>query len=261
MRHYRLRSAQTGDQVWLLFELKIDLQDVRSGYRDSAWGLFLAAPWLDDRDLDWTQDMVRRFDPDQLEEVRPQRNFPWPDFADQKMIGYMVKYYRPQSWRNSALGCFSHARESREEFLTRCRDLLREERERELKKVREVFYHRFVEMEHRLLGAIERQEEFDDQWKARRMSEIQDLFNRVGEDLSRRFLGVSQPVQSPMPLQQLAGIDPESLHKLQVLREEFVDRYNQVLEEYERQASEVEPYDVPLSYPQIEIVSRSILWG
>ena len=261
LRHYRSRANEAGDQVWLLFELKIDLQDVRSGYRDSAWGLYLAAPWLEDKELDWTLDMVRRFEPGDLEEVNPLRHFPWPDFADQKMVGYLVRYYRPQSWKNSGLGLFSHAREGRDEFLARCRDSLREERERGLKKVRELFYHRFVEMEQRLLEGIEQQDHFDEQWRARRMSEIRDLFNRVGEDLSRRFLDVAQRVEHPVPVIQLTGIDPESLQKLRVLREEFVDRYNQVLADYERQASEIERYEVRLAYPQIEIVSRSILWG
>ncbi len=260
MRHYRLRSTETGNQVWLLFELKIDLQDVRSGYRQSDWGLCLAAPWLEDRELDWTVDMVRRFDPGDLEEVNPRQQFPWPDVADQKMISYMVKYYRPQSWRNAALGLFSHPRETRDEFLARCRDSLREERERELRRLREVFYHRFVEMEHRFAAGIEHQQ-FDEQWKGRRLAEIQHLFNRVGEELSRRFLDLSQPTEPPAPLTDIVGIDPDSLQKLQVLRKELVDNCNQVLSDFERQASEIEPYEVPLSYPQVEIVSRAILWG
>lgn len=260
MRHYRLKSAETGDRVWLLFELKLDLQDVRSGYRNSEWGLYLAAPWLEDRDLDWTIDMVRRFDPVELEAVTPHQQFLWPDVADQKMVGYLVKYYRPQSWRNTALGLFSQARESREDFLARCRDELRDERERELRRVREIFYHRFVEMEQRFAAGIEGQQ-FDEQWKGRRLSQIHDLFNRVNEDLCRRFLDPSPQVEPLAPLGKVAGVDPESLQKLRALQEELVDKYNQVLSDFERQASEIQPYEVPLSYNQIEIVSRSILWG
>jgi hypothetical protein len=125
--------------------------------------------------------------------------------------------------------------------------------------LREVFYHRFVEMEHRFAKSVERQQ-FDEQWKGRRLAEIQDLFNRVGEELSRQFLDLSHPNEPPAPLTDV-GIDPESLQQLQVLRTELVDKCNQVLGDFERQASEIEPYEVPLSYPQIEIVSRAILWG
>ena len=42
--------------------------------------------------------------------------------------------------------------------------------------------------------------------------------------------------------------------------DEFLNKYNEVLTDYEVQANQIEPYLVPLAYSQIEIVSRSVLW-
>ena len=259
MKHYCLKGSRDARVPSLLFEIKIDLQDVRSGYRFSDWGLFLKALWLEENDLDWTSDMVVVQDPSELEEVVPDTSLTWPELADQKMAHYLIRYYHPRAWQNRALGLFSMASESREEFVARCRDTLHDPRERDLKKVREVYFHRIVEMEPRLIRETE-QEEMGEAWRARRIVQIQDVFNEVRESLSRDLLSARQPVGELPRLVSSFEMGAEMTAQLEALRREFVERYNDVLTDYERQANEVEPYEVPLAYSHIEIVSRSVVW-
>jgi hypothetical protein len=260
VRHYRLKSAQTSGAPSLIFEIKIDLQDVRSGYRYSDWGLLLRAPWIDESELEWTEDMVGRVEARDLEEVSPNSYLPWPELADQKISHYLIRYYRPQAWKHTALGLFSNARESKADFVARCRDALRDLLERDLKKVREVFYHRMVELEKRLIMQAE-EDELGETWRARRVAQIQDLFNALREVLSRVLLGAVRPF-GDLPLPPLAPeMGPDAEAKFRAFRHEFIETYNDVLKDYEGQANEVEPYEVPLVYSHIEIVSRGVLWG
>jgi len=259
VKHFRLRRSEAVDLPSLLFEIKIDLQDMRSGYRYSDWGLFLEAPWIDDVDLEWTADMVKWLDRGELEEV-PARGAPaWPELADQKVVRYLTRYYQPQAWKNSSLGLFSLARESRADFVNRCRDECRERRERDLKKIREVFYHRFLELEQRLIAQADR-EEPTETWRARRTIRIQDVFNELREHMSRLLLNASQPISQFPPLRLIDEIGADGKARFQALCREFLNKHNEVLTEYEAEASQVEPYYVPLAYSQIEIVSRSVLW-
>jgi hypothetical protein len=259
LRHYRLKSAQTNGVPSLVFEIKIDMQDVRSGYRYSDWGLFVRAPWIDENELEWTEDMVVRVDPCDFEPVTPHSYLPWPELADQKLAHYLIRYYRPQAWKHTALGLFSQARENKADFVARCRDELRDLRERDLRKVREVFYHRMVEMEQRLTIQAE-DDELGETWRLRRVAQIQDMFSALREVLSR-VLGATRPFEEqPLPpLPPEMGPDAEA--KFRAFRHEFIETYNDVLKDYERQANEVEPYEVPLAYSHIEIVTRGVLWG
>jgi hypothetical protein len=259
VRHYWVKGTQGTRVPSLLFEIKIDLQDMRSGYRFSDWGLFLRAPWIADGELDWTSDMVVAQDLNELEEIRPDRAVTWPELADQKMTRYLISYYHPRAWRHGRLGLFSGSSESRADFTARCREALRGLRERDLRKVREVFYHRISGMEQRLVREVE-QADLGEAWRARRIAEIQDMFTELRDSLSRVLVDTDQPVDDLPELAFRPDMGEETGAKLKALRREFIERYNDVLNDYERQANEIEPYDVPLAYSHIEIVSRAIVW-
>jgi hypothetical protein len=259
VKHYRFKGSEGGAQPSLLFEIKIDQQDVRSGYRASDWGLFLRASCVVEGDLDWTPDMVWLVRPESLEEIAPRSPISWPALADQKMISYLVRYYRAQTWRNPQLGLFSQSHESEQDFVGRCRETVRNERDRELRKLRDLFFHRFMELEQRHLRELDRQH-FDDHWKNRRRAQIEDLFSAVRGQISRRDLDeqLGDAPLAPLPVRQ--ELDPEMQAKLAHLREDFFSKCSEVRRDFERKAAEVEPYEVPLPYSQIEIVSRGLLW-
>ncbi len=259
MKHYRFRSSDSVAVPSLLFEIKIDLQDMRSGYRYSDWGLFVEGPWIDDVDLEWTADMVKWLDPTELVETPGKIMLAWPELADQKVIRYLTRYYQPRAWKNFNLNLFSHSGESEEDFVSRCREECRERREKDLRKVRELFYHRFVELERRLI-AVADQEEPTESWRARRTIRIQDAFNELREHMSRMLLNANRPISAFPPAPMAEGIGVDGKARFDALCREFLNRYNEVLTDYEAQANQIEPYLVPLAYAQIEIVSRSVLW-
>ncbi len=259
MKHYRFGSGESARVPSLLFEIKIDLQDMRSGYRYSDWGLYLQAPWIDDHDLEWTADMVKWLDRTDLVETPVDTVLAWPQLADQKVVRYLTRYYQPRAWRNLCLNLFSHSGESEADFIARCRDECRERRERELRRIRELFYHRFVDLERRLIARAE-QDEPTESWRARRTIRIQDAFSELREQMSRLLLNANRPISEFPPISRAEGIGVDGKARFDALCLEFLNRYNEVLTDYEAQAKQIEPYLVPLAYSQIEIVSRSVLW-
>ena len=80
MKHYQLRSEGESSQPSLLWEIRLDIQDVRSGYRGSDSGLFLG-PFLDEADVDWSEDLVKRLKDPDLREIGPPRKVTWPASA------------------------------------------------------------------------------------------------------------------------------------------------------------------------------------
>lgn len=259
MKHYRFRSGNSVEVPSLLFEIKIDLQDMRSGYRYSDWGLFVEGPWIDDLDLEWTADMVHWPDPGDLIETPGKASMTWPELADQKVVRYLTRYYQPRAWKNVSLNLFSNSAETQADFIARCREECCDLREKGLRRVRELFYHRFVELERRLVLKAE-QEEPTETWRARRIILIQDAFNDLREHMSRLLLDLNRPIATFPVTPSAEGIGVDGKARFDALWQEFLNKYNEVLIDYETQANQVEPYLVPLSYSQIEIVSRSVLW-
>lgn len=223
----------------------------------SCEAALLEGVWLEEGQLDWTQDMVRRREPEEL--VGPPAPLEWPPDADRKMIRYLTRYFRPRLWRNPALQLYSNPQESREEFIARCREVLREERSRELQKVGEVFLHRFLELEQRLLEQTQT-EPWEEDLRDRRLARIRNLFSSVRDSLSRCFLREDPGLLSEADLPWEAPVQVEFQERLQALKEEFIARYNAINAECEERACRLDRYEVPLSYGQVEIVSMGVLW-
>jgi hypothetical protein len=259
VKHYRFRSSGSVAVPSLLFEIKIDLQDMRSGFRYSDWGLFVEGPWIDDPELEWTADMVKWLDPSDLVEITGDMTLLWPELADQKVIRYLIRYYHPRAWKNTALNLFSNSTETDVDFIARCREEFRDRREKDLRRIRELFYHRFLELEKRLIAQADR-EEPTESWRARRTIRIQDAFNELREHMSRLLLDANRPISTFLPSPMAEGIGVDGKARFDALSREFLNRYNEVLNDYETQANQIELYLVPLAYSQIEIVSRSVLW-
>ncbi len=258
MKHYSLRSAGGSQRPSLLFEIKIDLHDVRSGYNvsETAW---YAGQWIAGRlDESWTEDMVSRVDYRALKAIAAPEAVDWPEWGDDEIVRYLTRYYRPQIWKNRDLRLYSRADETRQEFVERCREELVPERLRDMKKLREVFLHRFFEMEHRLISSS-RDEDLDEDVQLRRATAATELFSDVREDLSRIFVEDEFRLLGEADLNwDLA--DPDADDRLQDLRADLVDRYNEINSRLEEEACGIESYDVTASRTAFEIVTRSILW-
>ena len=95
LAHYRLLHASAAEQPKLLFEVKVDIQDVRSGYNGSSTFLFLA-DWLQDWGLKWARDMVREVSLEELEPAAAPRSVSWPEQAEDLIADYVARLPGPR---------------------------------------------------------------------------------------------------------------------------------------------------------------------
>jgi hypothetical protein len=257
LKHYTLIGS-SGKTPALLFGIEIDIQDVRSGFRNSEHQL-LRAPWLDDDEITWTKDLVSVVKPEELQEIAQSASLEWPHRADHTMVQYLVEHRSYQVWRNRELGFFSSPWENREDFIARCAETLEEQRGPEAKMLREVYFHRFVEMEARLDREIEAKE-WDAEWKLKSRALLKELFSKVRESLNRYF--ASDDIRQLLELNQAVPktVLPEVSEKLQDLSGELIAKLSEVDSSYSWRACQIEPYEVRPSYSQVQIIARGILW-
>ena len=258
VKHYRLRNLVETDWPALVFEVNMQLQDVQSGYRKSANGFFKAS-WLEDRELGWAQDMVCKIEEPNLEEITPPSELQWPDFSEEKIIRHLVRYFRCPIWKNYALGIYSHSSESREEFIQRCRDQSSDQRFGQMKKFQDVLFRRFLELREKLIkDTVEG--DWDEGWKRRRRIRIRELFSVVQHDLSR-WTADDQDSTLPIEVDWRVQEDPALQDRLNDLGEEFAASIGRIHKESEQESNQIEVYEVPITFSQIEIVSKGIIWN
>ena len=256
LRHYRLRGTGETSTPSVLFEVNLELQDVRTGYRGSDQGCFRGA-WLEDAELNWTKDMVEWVHLEELEECPPPRPLSWPDSLDDKIIHYIMRQYRPRIWKNPGIGLYSGPRESREEFFERCREHLSRERVAEWKRLTHVLHHRALELEKRLLDTVGQE---DVELRVRRMSLIKTLFWNLKEDWNRLFIPDGLPLSLTEEITRVP-VDPDLQEEVESFWQDLVSRYNDVQKKYEQHAASIEPHVVNVSRSQVEISSRGVLWS
>ena len=241
----------------MLFGVDLEVQDVRSGYRNSC-RLFLQAEWLSTRQLSWTRDMVCEIHPERLEEIQPPSRLKWPAFSDERIIGYLAQHYRPRIWRNLPLGMYAHPGETKSEFLARCRDRLRDERAEEQRKLWDIFVRRFLELEQRFLSGSLHKEEKDPEWKKAGAERFRDLLSRQREQLWS-LRDQFQPSQSPAFA--AAPSDPFVVERSVQLLQDLTKSCAEIEQFYEASAREIDCYQVTVNHPQMEVVSRGIMWS
>ena len=256
MRHYRLRGTCGTSTPSVFFEVKLELQDVRTGYRVSDQGCFRGI-WLEEAELNWTKDMVELVHPEDLEECSPPRPLSWPDSLDEKIIHYVMRQYRPRIWKNLEIRLYSGPKESRGEFIERCREHLSAEHAAEWKQVTDVLHHRSLELEKRLLETVSQE---DVEVRVRRMSLIQTLFWNLREDWNRFFVPDGLPLSLTEEIVKVP-VDPDLQEEVQSFWRGLVSRYNDIQEKYEHDAVSIEPHEVHVSRSQVEISSRGVLWS
>lgn len=259
VKHYKPKGADAArDCPDLLFEVRFDFHDVRSGLSGSESGLF-TAQMLVDEDLDWTTDMVCSFEPAGLVEIKPIRVLEWPAAADAQITRYFLKNRRTVLWKNGELGIYSQTGESRDEFVARCVELVSEERRSVLTQVRDIFIHRFLEAEQRALDALQ-DEEWTSRERDRRSAELRNAFSEIRESFSRCFLRDRLEPLTKKDLAWTSRLDVETQERLETVRDECLSMFNRLTHEVLKRARGVEIHEVSLSHDEIDIVSRGFLW-
>lgn len=244
----------------LLFEVRLDIQDVRSGYLATVHSTHCAPP-LEGPELDWTGDMVRRIDPLRLREISPPEPVSWPEGTDERIVRYFVKHYRTSIWRNPEAGLYSRPGESRAEFVERCEETLGEQRKKAVQSIVDVFLRRFLELEQRALAALEDDPDWAGEAADRRLSEIRAVFSNIRERLSSRLLVAAETDLTDADFSWKSGLDTEGRERLETIRDEFLAQLNRARGVLRYNAAQLEVYEVPVTHSQIDVLSRGFLWN
>lgn len=258
LKNFQLMQRPAGSRPALLFEVRLDIRDNRSGFAGSTLEHFVA-PLVDDAELEWARDMVESVDPAELQEIEMPSPVSWPVMADNQLIRYLVHNYRRLILINSEMLVYSEGSETKEDFVSRCLSLLVPERRRELEMIRDIFLRRFLELETRCVEIVS-----SDEWagvsRYSQLSNLRDVFSVIREDFSSCFLGDEFAFLSQETLRWKPLDTVEIEERLQAVRAEFINRFNQITESALERAGRVEPYEVPVSPSHVDIVSRGFLW-
>jgi len=258
LKHYCRQSYPRLNQPTLLFGINLNLQDVRSGHRDSSFFL-VQAEWLSERRLDWTDGMVCRVEEDCLEEIHPPSPLSWPSFSDEKIIHFLTQRYRPKIWQNRALGIYSDSKETKAEFVIRCKEKLLEERSEEKKKLWDVFIRRFLELEENILEELVEEVQGNQQWEKTRVEKVKQHFSTVRDTLwslrEKQWSVEEETVIIPASTDVLVSEKPTRL--IQDLSKAYAD----IEEACKLKSEEIEHYEISVLFSQMEVVSRGIVWG
>ncbi len=259
LKHFkRIGIGGTLECPFVLFDVRVDYHDVRSGQSGSETGLF-SATILEDEDLDWTPDMVRRVSFDELEETVSPYPVDWPESAQNQITRYMLKHFHRTAWKNVGLALYSGPGESIEDFNQRCLEELVEDRRIAVTQIRDVFLHRFIENEQRVMSRM-REEGWDERSLEARLSEIKDAFSEVRDRFSRCFLNESWEPLSAEDLVWTRLADVEAQERLAALRDELISQHNMAIAQVKRRLTEIEPYELALNHADIGVTPIGFLW-
>ncbi len=259
LAHYRLLHTSATEQPKLLFEVKVDIQDVRSGYNGSRKFLFLA-DWLQDWELKWTRDMVREVSLEELEPADAPRPVAWPEQAEDLIADYVERLPGPRIWHSRELGTYSERAESFDDFLIRCREGLLVERSATMRNLSELFFHRFLRLERMLLDMLSSEEGLESNQFLGLEADLKQLFSSGRESLSRIFLEDGFCLLREEELGWSFPRRPEYQEQLQALASDLVRAYNAISLDFEERAKDTNPYEVPMGSAQIETYSRGVVW-
>ena len=259
LAHYRLLHTSAAEQPKLLFEVKVDIQDVRSGYNGSRKYLFLAE-WLQDWELKWTRDMVREVSLEELEPAAAPRPVSWPEQAEDLIAHYVARLPGPRIWYSRELGTYSARAESLEDFLVRCREGLLVERSARMRNLSELFFHRFLRLERMLLDMLGSEEGLEGNQFLGLEADLKRLFSSGRESLGRIFLEDGFRLLQEEELGWRFPRRPEHHEQLQALASDLVRDYNAISLDFEERAKDMNPYEVPMGSAQIETYSRGVVW-
>jgi len=260
LAHYRLLHTIGGDWPKLLFEVKLNIHDVRSGYEGSQGFVFLGE-WMEDPKFRWARDMVFEIDFDEVQRIDPPRIVSWPDNVEVLIKDYVSKLPGPQLWRNRELGIYSKPQESFEEFLDRCREALIERRFEGMRNLREIFYHRFFKLERKLQKSLIEEEGLEVSQRLSLQTDLKRLFSMGRESLSWIFLKDDFQLVTLEKLKWDFPKRPGFKEDLEALALQLVREYNEISREFEGFAKDVELYSVPMGAVKIETFERGVVWS
>lgn len=269
VKHLFLAAEQTPQPYVpkLYFEAKLDLADVRSGYRDTASvNEALELHSLEGGDTVWTRDMARPVDPSKVVSSPPEGAIlaKLPAFVDPAYLGrmetlflsFVMRYHAVSVFRNFELQIYSGPGEALGDFHNRCLYLLGEAFRRELDALHETFVRRLEQVRERSkpVGTSFFEAEKLESLLASRMHE-------VSEKIADLFLKTELTPDGPLPgrpPQPLGGLELDS--RLTDVENEARHAIGALLARHQDKLRMIDEYSLHPSFKDIHLVRSAILW-
>lgn len=250
---------------FLYFEVRIDFNDVRTGFRETA-SLSKALeihPGI--AELLWTDDMIRDVDPRSTASTAPGgfRMGPLPEFVDANFLfrmesqfsQYLLRSFETRIYRNFDLNLYSLSGESRFDFISRCLELYSYQKRNELDSLHEIFVRKLEQARQKYL--VRGNPDSLEETKAE--SRNKDMFSRCSERIADLFLKADliledRSVISPPP----PGLELED--RLAALEFESRQAILSLCRSFEERAQSVDEYILHPNLKDIHFVRSCILW-
>jgi hypothetical protein len=247
-------------------EVRIDFNDVRTGFRETVSLTNALEIYSEDADLLWAADMIRDVNPQKTKSVMPESahlvrlpeyvNANFMSRMENKFTEYLLRCFEERIYKNFALNIYSFSGESLAEFTRRCMELFDGQMRQELNCMNEVFKRKLERIKERYLsseetGAFER---------AREESQKRNDFSLYSDRIANLFvqgeLRKKPNFGRPRTVKGMQELD----ERLMALESEAQRAIVKIRETYEEKARAVDEYILHPNIRDIHFVRSCILW-
>ena len=247
-------------------EVRIDFNDVRTGFRETVSLAKALEIYSEDADLLWASDMIRDVDPQRTRGNTPEYahlvrlpqyvNTGFMSRMESKFTEYLLRCFEERIYKNFALNIYSLSGESLADFTRRSTELLDGPMRQELDYLNEVFKRKLERIKTRYLST----EETGAFELARAESQKRDDFSRYSDRIASLFVqGEFRNKSSfglPPPVNGMHELD-ERLVSLELEARQAIIK---IWEAYEEKARAIDEYVLHPNIRDIHFVRSCILW-
>lgn len=258
------RASQPELLPYLCFEVRIDFNDVRTGFRENVSLSKALEIYSTGADLLWTDDMIRDVNLTQTVSSAPEgvRLGVLPEFVDSRYLSqmeiqfarYLLRSFETKVFRNFDLNLYSYSGESRADFRRRCKDLLEGPKRQDLDSLHEVFVRRLEQSRQKYL--VPAHAEALDQVKSE--SQKKDALSRWSDRIGAIFYHGAPDFEMAAEVPG-AGV-PDLDDRLVALEVEARQAVRKLCDGYEEKVDAVDEYILHPNLKDIHFVRSCILW-
>jgi hypothetical protein len=247
-------------------EARIDINDVRTGLRETSGVSKAMEIYSTSADLFWANDMIHDIDTQKIITSVPDGACfgSLPDFVDASFISrmetqfvqYLLRSFVTRIYRNSALNVYSLSGESRAEFISRCLELFDGPLRQELDLLHDVFKRRLEQLKEKFVPSSES----SGLEQARIESQNRDIFSRYADYMAELFLQSRLGVQCFIEPPSRSPIMLELEERLAAMGVEAQNAISKINSSYKEKAQSLDDYLLHSNLKDIHLVRSCILW-
>jgi hypothetical protein len=247
-------------------EVRIDFNDVRTGFRETVSLSKALEIYSGDADLLWADDMIRDINPQKTRTVIPESAHlvELPDYVNAsfmsrmegKFTEYLLRCFEERIYKNFALNIYSFSGESLADFTRRCMELFDGPMRQELEYLNEVFKRKLERIKTRYLtteetGAFERARE-----ESQKRNDFSSYSDRIASLFVQGEFRNKPCFGPPRPGKGMQEFD-ERLLSLELEAQQAIIK---IWESYEEKARAIDEYILHPNVRDIHFVRSCILW-